>query len=769
MSSFASRERNSRSSSQNKNPAPKMSKKKELRADFLLNFQRPPSNQRPQQYAPPRRSRAPRARAPASFAKGRFVQSSFRLFVEDEAAPDVVEAAFDADAMLDWNSVRRVDLICEQQPKCPICLELELVVPKITRCGHLFCFPCVMRYFLTMKGYNGKVYQRCPVCNEQVSPDGLISARLEMAVPLRDGSACSFVLAHKNIGSTLVRLTSESSAQGDLEGSHETSPDEAGPLIRLPHEGEAGWKLSRVILLRPEEAWNIIEQELEDLSRFRTAAIAEGDTELVPGASAAAQLLERQRRSPAEGFGSGTPGGGPRPRELRTPGRGRLSSAGSDSLPEQAEPYEMLPPPAELAEEEEEDWEAQGSQEQLGQDFGEAQSDGGPAGGASSSCTPQLGPLDSEVSSPSLSAQVFSPGFGPACSSLDSPSGPKPFGRPVVSPSPGLGASEPRNGGMSFYQAADGRPVFLQPFFTKLLAHEYGGRWDQFPRELPELRIDRMQESTITEETRRRHKFLSHLPLGSSISFAEVDLRNYLSRGTKEHFAEDFAKRRQQRKKDQNQSRKEERFAKVRAAEDEERFYSSLSLYPSMVQALPTKDDFAVPLPGRNESEEPGEPQEGEAAEGAEDAQEAPTLADKIKEKLAGKKAQVQRQRDMLAGAKEYFPELGSGGGPTPSAVPTWGPSSQSSKGPAWGRKDAAAAGAKAAGEAAKPGPVTPMEDSWDTRIEEQPTFGDALEAALRRGSSAAVEAPDADGEAAGAAGKKKKGRAKATTIRLFG
>eukprot|EP00933_Yihiella_yeosuensis_P006826 TRINITY_DN111637_c0_g1_i1.p1 TRINITY_DN111637_c0_g1~~TRINITY_DN111637_c0_g1_i1.p1 ORF type:complete len:741 (+),score=200.80 TRINITY_DN111637_c0_g1_i1:229-2451(+) len=708
--------------------------RKEMRADFLLNFQRPPSYQRQQNnYAPPPRRSRPSARThTAASLKGRFVQSSFRLFVEDEASPDVIDAAFDGDTMLNWETVRRVDLICEQQPKCPICLELELAVPKITRCGHLFCLPCIMRYFSTLKGYNGKVYQQCPVCKEQVCPDDLISARLEMAKTLREGSSMTFVLAQKDIGSALVGLANARIGSDSLGAQ--------GRMFRLPYEGEPGWKHSRMILLRPDEAESIYIEELQELEIFRERCIEQGDTELVPSTTAAAELLQKlqkQRQAAAPQLRS------PGAKDQRSAaGRKRVDSYGSASLgsegvPEQ-EDEDLLPPPSlriqGVAEEDDNDAE-EGQFEDLSQ-----------SGGGTVPSTPNMG----------------------AASSSQSPSGPGPSTK-----SPGLGPSSSK--GISFYQAHDGRPIFFQPFYTKLLLHEHGGRWDRLPLELPEIRLERISEDTVTEETRKRHKFLSHLPLGSTVSFCEVDLRPHLSRETKEFFAEDFAKRRQQRKKDEARNRNQERRSKARAEQEEERFYNSLDVRPSNMQALPTKEDFAATLDGRTEIPEDATGENGDAAEGI-DEPEGPTLADKIKEKMASKKAKARQAKAQ----QEYFPELASGAASSSSA---WGASKGSSRatsGNAWGKK--VPGGEKTASSSATVEAPVKEEapDSWED-IQDQPSFGEALEAALRKTSdsagpgastSAAAADKEQEAEASGstAAAKKKKGRAgKATTIRLFG
>jgi hypothetical protein len=81
-----------------------------------------------------------------------------------------------------------------------------------------------------------------------------------------------------------------------------------------------------------------------------------------------------------------------------------------------------------------------------------------------------------------------------------------------------------------FYQAADGQHVYLHPLDIKILKHEYR-EYNLFPRVLsviPTL----IQESTMTEDLRKRTKYLSHLPLSCDVSFCEVDWSNIISAET---------------------------------------------------------------------------------------------------------------------------------------------------------------------------------------------------------------------------------------------
>mmetsp|Transcript_90688 Transcript_90688/g.219977 ORF Transcript_90688/g.219977 Transcript_90688/m.219977 type:complete len:604 (+) Transcript_90688:360-2171(+) len=298
------------------------------------------------------------------------------------------------------------------------------------------------------------------------------------------------------------------------------------------------------------------------------------------------------------------------------------------------------------------------------------------------------------------------------------------------------------------------------------------------------LRLGRLQEVTVSEEVRRRHKFLQHLALGTVVSWAEVDLRKHLSQETKDYFAEEFNKRRQQRKKEQIRGRREQRIGQSRAAEEEERYYQALNYtHPTTIQQRPTAEDFAVSLSGvveeaarESEGDAAGAEGAGAAGEEGREAEDAgPTLADRIKGKVAAKARPLDRSF--------AFPELGGG------SASGAGSAGAAQAGAAGGRGAGAATSAWGRGRgsdrvkkdsAASQDSAGPVATGWDDDeagappggpADEQPTFGQALEAALRSAEAEqpAGDAAEAEGAAA-AGGKKKKGRAgKATTIRLFG
>lgn len=83
--------------------------------------------------------------------------------------------------------------------------------------------------------------------------------------------------------------------------------------------------------------------------------------------------------------------------------------------------------------------------------------------------------------------------------------------------------------------AADGQRIFLHSINARCLALEYGSM-EQCPHEI-EAAVLQLDELLINDESRKRYKFLSHLPLGSDVLIAELDLSQYLSDATKAVFA----------------------------------------------------------------------------------------------------------------------------------------------------------------------------------------------------------------------------------------
>lgn len=68
-----------------------------------------------------------------------------------------------ADQLVEWSSVEQVHVQSSEEPQCPICL-YHPVAGKMTRCGHVYCWPCVLHYL----ALSDKSWRKCPICFEAI-------------------------------------------------------------------------------------------------------------------------------------------------------------------------------------------------------------------------------------------------------------------------------------------------------------------------------------------------------------------------------------------------------------------------------------------------------------------------------------------------------------------------------------------------------------------------------------------------------------------------
>ncbi|KAM3538509.1 hypothetical protein ARSEF1564_008578 [Beauveria bassiana] len=102
--------------------------------------------------------------------KARYVHANYRFVVRPEVS--YMGQAADADMYIDWANVLQVIASSESQTAlCPICLS-EPVAPRMARCGHIFCLPCMIRFMTTTEdeARDGKVakWKKCPLCEDSV-------------------------------------------------------------------------------------------------------------------------------------------------------------------------------------------------------------------------------------------------------------------------------------------------------------------------------------------------------------------------------------------------------------------------------------------------------------------------------------------------------------------------------------------------------------------------------------------------------------------------
>ncbi|KAK3349441.1 hypothetical protein B0T25DRAFT_548091 [Lasiosphaeria hispida] len=101
--------------------------------------------------------------------KSRYVHANYRFVVSPNGS--YASHAADADEHLDWADILQVIASAEsQQTSCPICLS-EPVAPRMAKCGHIFCLPCLLRFMNSTPNDDEKKqnrWRKCPICEDSV-------------------------------------------------------------------------------------------------------------------------------------------------------------------------------------------------------------------------------------------------------------------------------------------------------------------------------------------------------------------------------------------------------------------------------------------------------------------------------------------------------------------------------------------------------------------------------------------------------------------------
>ncbi|KAK4947458.1 hypothetical protein LTR10_013826 [Elasticomyces elasticus] len=142
------------------------SRKGQTSITHLMNFSLPP---RPQHHYQHHFNNRHQRRNPTfglgsgyhAVDKARYVHSNYRFIT------------IDADIYVDWDAVLQVLASAEtQDASCPICLSTP-VAPRMAKCGHIFCLPCLIRYMHSTDdekpGPEKRArWKKCPICEDSI-------------------------------------------------------------------------------------------------------------------------------------------------------------------------------------------------------------------------------------------------------------------------------------------------------------------------------------------------------------------------------------------------------------------------------------------------------------------------------------------------------------------------------------------------------------------------------------------------------------------------
>jgi hypothetical protein len=109
----------------------------------------------------------------------------------------------DPDRPVDWDLIELIRFHSNAKPHCPICL-FPPDAAKITRCGHIYCHPCILHYLSLADDAllaPADAVARCPICSDPVSASDLKSVEIVSGHEYKVGDQLSMHLMRRPRGS----------------------------------------------------------------------------------------------------------------------------------------------------------------------------------------------------------------------------------------------------------------------------------------------------------------------------------------------------------------------------------------------------------------------------------------------------------------------------------------------------------------------------------------------------------------------------------------
>ncbi|XP_017877027.1 RING finger protein 10 [Ceratina calcarata] len=128
------------------------------------------------------------------YNKEQFLQASCQFVVSSSGNYTLYLS--DPDVLVDWKLVEQIKLYSCESVSCPICL-CPPVAGKMTRCGHVYCWPCILHYL----SLSDKSSRQCPICYESIQKSDLKSVIEITQSTLNSGDTVTLRLMRRERGS----------------------------------------------------------------------------------------------------------------------------------------------------------------------------------------------------------------------------------------------------------------------------------------------------------------------------------------------------------------------------------------------------------------------------------------------------------------------------------------------------------------------------------------------------------------------------------------
>ncbi|KAK2755728.1 hypothetical protein FQN54_005878 [Arachnomyces sp. PD_36] len=534
------------------------SRKGQTSITHLMNFSLPP---RPQHHRhhPHHPFHRPGRRNPTwglgsgyhAIDKARYVHANYRFIVNPQN--NYFAQAANADVHLDWETVLQVLVSAEtQSASCPICLSTP-VAPRMAKCGHIFCLPCLIRFMHstddTQPTPEKKArWKKCPICWDSIYISETRPVRWftgqQTGLPMEGGDTV-LRLVTRRPGSTLALPRDGAESLG----AHEDIP--------WYHAAEVS-EYARIMKGGEDYMASQYDAEIADLR------VQEREDELMFGDDTTWSHRAVTAINEAKGkiIGIGNPPNQPtrQPAEERPPRRPITFQSPAEGVPEM---YAF----------------------QHAVKSGQSSSTGSTTPGYSA-------PPSANVSTVKVDAEGLSSAISGLEIDLAQSSGTNEHASKPGLPN-SIGKQVDTNGPPSseqtfyFYQALP--HFYLSSLDIRILKAAFGD-YSHFPSTiLP--RIERISTGHIVDDDlRKRAKYLGHLPYGCEVSFLECDWTDLVGPEVLGRFKVEIDRRRKRNREKEAREDKE----RIRAEKEEEdkRWAAARRKRPS-IGSIPTEQPFS--------------------------------------------------------------------------------------------------------------------------------------------------------------------------------
>ncbi|XP_062855539.1 RING finger protein 10 [Trichomycterus rosablanca] len=414
------------------------------------------------------------------FNKELFLQANCQFVVIDDQ--DYQAHFTDPDTLVSWDCVQQVRIYSHEVPSCPICL-YPPVAAHITRCGHIYCWPCMLHYL----SLSEKTWSKCPICYESVH-----SADLKSVVAME---------THQYVPGDVITMR--------------LMRREKGVLVALP---SSQW-------VKVEEPIRFGDVRLSSYSKLLLASQAQVLGLLAEERAALRAQLQQEQDDPQACF---------------------IQSA-------------LL----QLQEREDKLLERNGQHKSSleGADMTKLSLDDCPSADVAVNHLTNTKPILQYASAFDDEVQELPdilPEDLPEQEVQDAPELADQASRETHNSEAGLLPNSQHGPYYYFYQAEDGQQMFLHPVNVRCLLREYGSL-ENSPQSITASVVE-IEGHTVNEDVRRRHRYLSHLPLTCEFSICELSLQPpVLSKETLDSFQDDLERRRRMRQKKAREEKRREK------------------------------------------------------------------------------------------------------------------------------------------------------------------------------------------------------------------